>query len=237
MRIFSSAIEAAGEVQRDLTEMGTTVVTKSFQDKKDEAGFVTKEIVGYSFMLTQLEKTWQRCFDLLEYPDPEACVRYVEDEVQNRLGVDVGDPTKHRHEVWDQFREKDGEYSYTYRERIVPQTSEVINLHISDRFSRQLVMPIYQHNIDRSRRGGKRRVPCTMHYQILDRGNEFYLIDNMRSCDLYTHFLIDMLVAYKFAQVLQVLLNPGEREIWPKLVMTFGSLHAFEKDLKQRGAF
>lgn len=247
MRIFNSATEAAGEVQRDLWEMGHRVVTKSMQDKIGE--FATFEMVGYSFCLTKLEENIYPALDVLRITDPDAVKNYIEEEWKYRMGLTPwdSDPTRLRPDVWDPFREDDGKFSYTYRNRLVEadnndhdwpeysQMGQLTELHTNDRFSRQLVMTLYDKHQDGENRGGVRRVPCTMHYQILDRGNEFYLIDNMRSCDLYTHFVVDMIVAYKMAEFL--VSQMGDTKVCPKLIMTFGSLHAYETDLKKRQIF
>lgn len=247
MRIFSSASEAVREVERDLWEMGTRVNTRSYQDKVNEQeGFTSYELVGYSFTLTNRGEDWENIFKILRYPDAAACVRYVDSEWRSRLSLPNSDedPTRLRRNVWDNFREEDGKFAYTYRERMCTPVrgnstsarAQVHGLHINDPHSRQLVIPIYSGVLDNERRGGKRRVPCTMYYQVLDRGNEFYFIHNMRSCDLYTHFPIDMMVSWFMAEFFLRSMSE-ENAKCPKLVMTFGSLHAFEKDLKARQIF
>lgn len=245
MRIFNSAAEAVKEIERDVYEMGTRVTTRSYQDKVSESGFNTLELVGYSFTLTRLEDNWEDVFDILQYPDKLQCLDYIEEEVKNRLGLLYTDSAQCRPEMWDKFRESDGKFSYTYRDRLnVPlphqqsQMNQLVDLHKQDNCSRQLVLPMWNPVLDNTRRGGIRRVPCTMYFQVLDRGNEFYFIHNMRSCDLYAHFLIDMLVSYRMAVRLSAWMKDKEEVIeWPKLIMTFGSLHAFERDITQKQIF
>lgn len=250
MRIFSSGVEAVKEVERDLYEMGIRTTTKSFQDKVTEEGFNTRELVGYQMMLTSLgERNVSEIFEALGYDNPVGCTDYSFAEAENRMGLIHYDPTKFREEVWSQFREDNGEFAYTYRGRIHGspargqnnQFTSLVRVHGWDNSSRQLVLSIYWPSVDNERRAGKRRVPCTVYYQVLDRGNEFYLIHNMRSCDLYTHFAIDMTVSYMFAmqlmETLQACRSDSLRAKSPKLIMTMGSLHAFEQDLKKRGIF
>lgn len=81
--------------------------------------------------------------------------------------------------------------------------------------------------------GGTGRIPCSLHYQIMQREGKLDLIYCMRSCDLLTHFGIDVMLALRMQNWMAVKLQ--------KQVGTFtyftGSLHAYQKDLKTRGIF
>jgi hypothetical protein len=243
MRIFGNAVEAVKEVERDLYEMGLRVKTQSYQDKDislDE-DYETKELLGYSFTLTD-GNDWQDTFMALGMKDADRCIAYVLNESMDRLSHPVGslNPGKSwlsRKEVWEPFLH-DGKFSYTYPERIhstpaIHQINHLERVHNLDPKSRQLVIQIYNQVLDDHNRGGKARVPCTMHYQFLHRGEFLYLIANMRSCDLYTHFAIDLSIAWFMAHYFA-----GQ---WgaqcPRLMMQFGSLHGFRKDMQPRGIF
>jgi thymidylate synthase len=240
MRIFQSAVEAVKEVERDLYEMGHRGNTKSYQDKISDEGFNNREMVGYSFTLID-GSDWRDSFQALGFQDSEECIHYVENEVHARIHppphhvANPGHSWTYRPKVWEQFLEgpdKD-QFSYTYPERIGNQVHRALQIHDSDPENRQLVIPIYNKNLDDSCRGGARRVPCTMHFQILHRDKAVYFIHNMRSCDLYTHFPIDMSISWLMGEYFQ--------QHWgaecTRLIMQMGSLHAFEKDMKVRGIF
>lgn len=252
MRIFNCAVEAVREVERDLGEMGHKVHTKTYQDKviegRDE--YSQKELVGYSFTLTS-GTDWPDCFLALGLKDPEQCKEYVLIEAQDRVfkpnyPLNPGKSWEKRKEVWKQFFENTGGFSYTYPERLhsfkglhrirYNQLEEILRLSEMDPESRQLVLPIFDFREDNTGRGGVYRVPCTMHYQILIRPPFFYLIHNMRSCDLYTHFALDMSISWLMLQFLKGIMG-AKKEWTPRLIMQIGSLHAFKKDLAPRNIF
>ena len=243
MRIYQSAIEAVKEIERDLWEMGHKVKTRTYQDKhvEDDEGFQSKELVAYSFTLTD-GKDWQDIFSTLGMKDHNSCIAYVLEEFVRRIDpnfplteLNPGVSYLNREEIWKKFLEPNGKFSYTYPERIhgSMQREALERLHHFDTQSRQLLLTIYEQSIDSARRGGRRRVPCTMYYQALHRDKELYLIDNMRSCDLYTHFGIDLSIAWLMADYFKF----AWRAECAKLVMQIGSLHAFEKDMKLRKIF
>lgn len=250
MRIFNSAVEAVKEVERDLWEMGHTVKTKTYQDKSIEGNedYETKEIVGYSFTLLS-GRDWIDCFTALGMKDAPECAAYCRVEAQERLDpedrLNPGPSYHHRLKVWEPFLQYDVNdkdlvapyFDYTYPERLHGpdrlQLEGVILLHRHDSQSRQLVMPIYDVKKDNHKRGGLGRVPCTMHYQLLHRGDTLYLISNMRSCDLYTHFPVDMSIAWLMVEEIAkqwTIKNPA-------VIFQIASLHAFKKDMVPRGIF
>jgi hypothetical protein len=218
-------------------------VTKTYQDKDitGDVDYETKEILGYSFTLTNGDD-WTQSFGELGMLDGGDCVDYVRTEATDRLSVPTNYPLNpgvswiHRRGVWEKFLIPDkNQFHYSYPERIhgSNQMHTLRYFHEKDPSSRQLIVQIYNQDKDSGLRVGGGRVPCTMHYQFLHRGDQFYTIVNMRSCDLYTHFAIDMSIAWHMGAILA--------EEWgatcSKLIMQFGSLHAFAKDLKPRGIF
>lgn len=225
--------------------MGHIVTTKSMQDKKGE--FVTKELVPYNFMLTNGDG-WTGIFELIGYTEEEALQarQYIAAEVNDRMGefsydkdrenYNPGRSWVHRKEVWEKFLEPSGRFSYTYPERIIldDQLTDIDKLVSVDSRSRQLVLPIYQHHLDRYNRSGIRRVPCTMHFQLLLRANATYLIQVMRSLDLYTHLPIDMSIGWLMAKKFAL---RYDRECPTYYVMQIASLHAYKTDLDRRGIF
>lgn len=249
MRIYQSAMEAVSEIERDLWEMGHKVSTKTFQDKNIEGveDYETKEIIAYSFTLKD-GRDWRGTFNALgmqnenleceNYVKAEAMARFNASEAcesfpRNHSAINPGTSYLHRIDVWKKFLNANGQFSYTYPGRIGFKFRFLKELHSKDNYSRQLVVPIYDAYHDDLARGGKARVPCTMHYQLLHRGDNLYLIHDMRSCDLYTHFAIDMsvswLLAERFAEEFKA--------PCPHLVMQVASLHGFKKDMAKRGIF
>ena len=244
MRIFISMVEAVKEVERDLWEMGHKVHTKTYQDKdiegKDE--YHQKELVGYSFVLAG-GSDWRDSFKTLGILEDGACMRYVLAELAARVweakNLNPGVAYVQRLKVWEPFIHGDGRFAYTYAERIfdygpgVNSQEVLLDRYKTDPSSRQLVLPIYSATQDRSY--VPRRIPCTMHYQLLHRPPFFYLIHNMRSCDLYTHFAIDLSISWLMAKWYMEKLEI--KECQPRVIMQIGSLHAFKKDMTPRGIF
>lgn len=265
MRLFSSATEAAGEVERDLWEMGHRNVTNSYQDKVGE--FETRELVPYQFTLVD----WQGIEDFkdallkLGFSMKEAykAMAYAEEEVKTRMQfgwnwgelvgsyienfskLNPGHAYKVRSEVWDKFLEENGRFSYTYPERFLAyfgteergtynQLQHLTNTYAKDNGSRQLILSMYDPNQDNVRVHQKRRIPCTMYYQFLKRGEKLIMIHNMRSCDLYTHFPIDMAISWR---MIEETIKAWGGDLKPQLVMQMGSLHAFKSDMEKKRIF
>lgn len=231
------------EIERDLHEMGHLVTTKSMQDKKGD--FTTKELVPYSFMLIDGDG-WTGVFEALGYSEEEAARAraYVIREANDRMvanitgkgGLNPGNSWEHRKDIWAKFLELDGKFSYTYPERIHQprQIERIDELASKDRMSRHLIINIYEPSLDDYRRGGVRRVPCTMHYQVLFRDDIVYLIQVMRSLDLYTHLPIDMSIGWLMAKHLS---TRYKITCQTRFVMQIASLHAYKTDLDKRGIF
>jgi thymidylate synthase len=91
--------------------------------------------------------------------------------------------------------------------------------------SRQLYLPVWWPN-DETRRG-KRRVPCSLGYQFMNRQGVLHITYMMRSCDFVTHYANDVALA--------VMLQAYVAKMSKNKVGTFnhfvGSLHAYRKDL------
>jgi len=254
MRIFNSTVEAVKEIERDLWEMGHRVHTRTVQDKivEGDEDYDSKELVGYSFQLTE-GKDWMQSFTALGMKDSEDCVKYVVQEAQDRCvkredgNLNPGVSWDNRPSVWEEFLEREGgeeRFSYTYPERIftplgreviINQQEEIMLLHHNDPPSRQLILQIFQVQ-DLMNAGGQRRIPCTMHYQLLRRGNVLYLIHVMRSLDLYTHLAVDLSISWLMVNFYRGRLGLTN-SCQPRVIMQVGSLHGFKKDMLPRGIF
>lgn len=88
-------------------------------------------------------------------------------------------------------------------------------------------------SIDLCNRGGGGRLPCSMYYQIMVREEKVDLIYTMRSCDFLVHFPVDISLA--------LLLQDWFSDSLGLKTGTFtyftGSLHAYQKDMINRGIF
>lgn len=226
MRIFANTREMFSEVHRDLFEMGIRVTPKTMQDKNIEGDedYSTIELTAYAFavmdtsdidgMIKERGLNLDWCYaDFQERINPER--------------VNPGEAYKLRSE-WEEFVH-DGEFGYTYNERIRYQLVDTIKVLKFDAATRQAVLTIYEGGQDTNVRGGTRRVPCSMYYQFIIRDGKLDVIYTMRSNDFMTHFGYDIWMA-------NALRNHIAKEVGVetgKLIYFGGSLHAYKKDLPE----
>lgn len=271
MRIYSNAMEAVREVERDVYEMGIMVHPQTMQDKQidDDPDYATKEVTGYGYKIVDhhwisIEETavvnYILTGELLADVHPETIriLNYINAEFNDRLSgqqLNPGTSWSERPEVWTEFLH-DGKFAYTYSERMTPQLDKIkreLRVHPD---TRQAVINIHSnvaalpgwyspadtkalgHNIvwastDCENTGGAGRIPCSMYYQFLRRGEKLDLIYTMRSCDLLVHYPVDLMLALRLQSrwADDLGLKPGT------FTHFIGSLHAYQKDLKRRGIF
>jgi len=235
MRIFSNLIEAIKEIERDLNEMGTLIHPESYQDQdiKNNDDFLTRELQGYCYKITNHVGLLQDFKSLGGNTD------YVIQEFEDRVSSDLLNPGKsylHRLEVWEPFLHK-GKFSYTYNERIRTQLPKIMKELEERPNTRQAVISIFDWFMDLERLGGKARIPCSMYYQFLRRERNgvpaLDCIYTMRSCDIYTHLIYDITLTMYIQQYIAHTLgiNPGH------FTHFVGSLHAYKKDYSIKGVF
>lgn len=170
--------------------------------------------------------------------------------------VNPWDAWKIRPWVWEEFIHDDWFHSektfdYTYSERI--KLFDMLKEIVQHPTSRQYVFNIWDRE-DRFGVNGKRRIPCSLSYQILIRPNgelddkekpimAVNMVYTMRSCDFLTHFPIDIIQAVNLLKYITEHLNNQENfkeydttkwhdtyAIW-KLYYNCASLHLYKKDL------
>lgn len=224
MRIYKNCLEAESEVHRDLFEMGITVRPKTMQDKVIEGDddYTTKELSGYSFAIKDTSDRdaliEQRGLSL------EWCLADFKERT-DKEHVNPGEAYKLRGE-WEEFVH-DGQFAYTYNERIRYQLEKTIDILKKDNDTRQAVLTIYEGAQDSDNRLGKKRVPCSMYYQFLVRNGQLNCIYTMRSSDFMTHWPYDIWMAAALQELVA-------KEIGVKngdLIFFSGSLHAYKKDI------
>lgn len=227
MRIYKNLKEAASETKRELAEMGTEVRLETMQDKKIEGDpdYFTKELIGYSFMVTNTD-------DLLELPKAfgkEEELEWAEAEFKERISDEHLNPGKayRLRKVWDEFVHH-GMFSYTYNERMRGKIDLIIDCLKRAPHTRNAILALWDPEVDIFRIGGKQRVPCSIYYQFLIRGGKLNLIYNIRSNDLMTHWAWDLYLAIKLQAYIAEKI--GVEKGW--FIQQVGSLHAYQKDLK-----
>jgi len=232
MRIYSKLSEAVKETERELIEMGTRVIVQSMQDK--EGIFDTIELQGYGYIITNHAGIEEDFIKL------GGNVEYLRQELQERvspLWYNPGQAWSIREDTWSQFLEPSGKFAYTYNERFREQLMPLLK-ELNDKPStRQAILSMYDRHQDMNNWGGKRRIPCSMYYQFLRRiRNGIEVLDiiyTMRSCDIYNHYLYDVVLAMKLQEYVANALGiePGH------FTHFIGSLHAYKKDADKKGVF
>lgn len=233
MRIFNDAMTMVREVERDLFEMGIRVHPDTMQDiqVKGNPDYDTVELQAYGYMLTKLdpESMW-RMVGYMKGSDA-----WVDEEAKARVSneyLNPGEAWRLDHTRWERFI-RDGQFAYTYNERFREQLPQVIRELLLRPNTRQAVMTMYDRHQDMNNWGGKDRIPCSMYYQFFIRGGKLNLIYTMRSCDFLTHFAHDVALAILLLRHVAVEINMS----MGTLTHFMGSLHAYEKDMRDRGIF
>ena len=229
MRIFKTFLECHKEVERELRHSGVIYQSESYQDKdiKDNTEFLTKELIGYSFLVRDPQ--------IDDYINELALDRqWIDAEFEERISglkLNPGEAYKLR-SVWDEFIH-DGKFAYTYSERIGDQVKDVIRLLSENKSSRHAMIFIYQPEIDNPRRGGKIRIPCSIYYNFFIRKegeqDKLNMIYNIRSNDFATHFPYDLILARMLQEYIaqELAIPTGD------LIYQSCSLHVFKKDYEE----
>lgn len=228
-RIYGNAYELVSEMFRDLSEMGTIVKPKSYQNQNIEGKeeFQTKELRNYVYSLTRL-------------PDIENLFLYGGDhgwaqlEFVERVRVTMaepinpGDAWKLRPEVWRKFL-VDGKFDYTYNERLNwnQNLARVEAELVRNPDTRQAWLPIFFPS-DVEFYGGKKRIPCSLGYYFMVRDGKLSLTYIQRSADAVTHLGNDIYLAFKMMEYMARRVGV-EPDI---LTHHIFSLHAYKKDWK-----
>lgn len=194
----------------------------------------------------------------VKYHWKEILKLWLSEDFMERVAQNVNpwEAWKIRPRVWEEYIHWDGFHSYptfdyTYSERI--HLFDLLAQIKEHPTSRQYVFNIWDRE-DRFGVNGKRRIPCSLSYQILIRPNgeldsngkqimAVNLIYNMRSCDYLTHFPIDIIQAVSLLRYITEHLNNQENfkeydttkwkdtyAVW-KLYYNCASLHLYKKDL------
>ena len=202
--------------------------------------FKTHKIEDYPSEYKSIDEIKQHWKDILK--------KRLEDDFQERIKPQVNpwEAYKLRPWVWEEFLHKWNKtemlFDYTYSERI--NISDLFKEMVKHPMSRQYVYNIWDTK-DREFVNGKKRIPCSLSYQVLIRPNweldsngkqllAVNIIYTMRSCDFLTHFPIDIIQAVHLLQYFVKHLNNWKKDysfVPGKLYYNCASLHLYKKDL------
>ena len=222
-RIFQGFGEAYSEVKRDLAEMGIHVHPQTMQDKivGDNPDYDTKELQNYMYTVTDALSS---IFELV--PNQP----WADDEFKERVSgefINPGKAWKHRPEIWTEYLHE-GQFAYTYSERLSDQLETFIRELKQHPNSRQLYISIWDPVADPPKLGGQSRVPCSLGYLLQYRNGKLNMTYFMRSCDFITHFQNDAYLATRLMEYIakEAGVEPGD------FTHFMGSLHMYAKDAK-----
>lgn len=140
-------------------------------------------------------------------------------------------------------------FHYTYAERFAVQIPRVLDRLQVDPHTRQAIITMHSNinthasgvsgddrveaSQDYEYMGGIGRIPCSMFYQFLVRDNKVHLVYSMRSCDLFTHFPIDVMMSLRLQSWMadRLSLDVG------RMTYFASSLHAYQKDIDRTHLF
>ena len=111
--------------------------------------------------------------------------------------------------------------------------SDVVDLLHKEPFTRQAFLPIWFPEDTGSVHG--ERVPCTIGYHFIRRGDNMHVVYFIRSCDFVRHFRDDIYMACRKVYWLLENLRKKEPNVWKKVkpgyfAMHITSLHCFSKE-------
>ena len=220
MRVYEDCYELMSEIRREVYEMGTIVRPKSMQNKNIEGdiNFETREILNYSYCLLTLNRE-EYLFNGTQ-TDIETTKKWAIAEFNERVNPERLNPG----EAWE-IRKEISEDEIGNRERVIEEV-------LRNPDTRQGILPIWDLEKDGAYIGGRRRVPCSMYYQLIIRENRLHIIYNQRSADVVTHFGNDVFLAWQLKEyVTQVLRSKGMGDLKPGyLYHNIASLHSYRKD-------
>lgn len=205
-----------------------------------EQYFKTHKVEDYSpeyKTVEEIKENWKNILKIWLFDDFNERIKPL---------VNPGEAYKLRPWVWEEFLHKWDKnkmlFDYTYSERII--ISDLFKEIVQHPMSRQYVYNIWNYE-DRWFVNGKKRIPCSLSYQVLIRPNgeldengkqllAVNIIYTMRSCDFLTHFPIDIIQAVNLIKYFTKHLNNFKKDysfVPGKLYYNCASLHLYKKDL------
>lgn len=227
MRIYQNCIEMAKETERELWEMGIRYQSETVQDRYvlDDLNYQTMELMFYGYQLTQTPDL-SELLKMFNISEEWASAEFAERVDMTLTNKNPGNAYKLRSALWDTYLH-DGVFAYTYAERWQEQLPYVIKELSTRRSTRQAVMTMYDRHQDLMNWGGRSRIPCSLTYHFMIRGDRLHLLYHQRSCDFRKFFAADVFFTVKLLHYVseQVGVKPGV------FTHILDSLHVFAEDM------
>ena len=249
MKTFYKPSEAIKWTKDRLKDHGYVVKTEKWQgiDSPDDMW----EVMNHSFQFFIPHTIGE----LVNEVKPN--LPWADDHFGERIGgLPLNPPPSHE---WWPYSQKNNEqfggntkFSHTYPERIWPKfaseepnsklsgirfdygdLSDVVNLLEKEPFTRQAFLPIWFP--EDTGVVHKERVPCTIGYQFMRRGNHFHMVYYIRSCDYIRHFRDDVYMACRKLMWILDIMKERNPDSWSDVTpgyfaMHITSLHCFNSE-------
>lgn len=244
MKITYRFQDVVNDIERLFKNSSRKVRTEQWQSIPTRPEHETYELLFYSFHLGLWKEStehWQHHI-LPNLP-------WAEDHFLERVsGKPVNPGVEWRnwpfHASADTFRNLDGLFTHTYMERYwtppvmgirykYGDLDNVIELLRSQPFTRQAFLPVWFPEDTGVVHGG--RVPCTLGYHFIRRGDHLSIVYYIRSCDYIRHFRDDVYMTIRLCIWVLNELRRLAPDSWTKvkpgsLIMHVTSLHMFVND-------
>lgn len=250
---FGNFKDVRSNLAKRLYNSGYEIKTEKWQGTEISEAHTMIEILNPSFSCPIPEGIGE----LQEQTAPN--LPWAEDHFQERVGREPLNPGneyknwpyyKHNPEN-DKFRTEGKKFTHSYMERIWPPETmgiryeygnfdDVVDLLVREPLTRQAYLPIWYPEDTGVKHGG--RVPCSLGYWFIRRGDWLHINYYIRSCDLIRHFNDDIYLTSRKLLWLLNELRTKDPDTWNKvkpgmLSMYIGSLHCFKPEketLKRR---
>lgn len=221
MRFYTDFSEAINEIRRDLKEMGIRVSTKSVQNIniEDNPDYEMLEVQNYTYTVTA------PTLESIPLKNPQWCQAEFEERISGK-DLNPGNAFRLRYEYWSRFLRPEGNFDYTYPERMRFTLRRVIDCLKMDLNTRRAYLPIFEPMKDLPQYFDQ-RIPCSLGYHFLFRQGKLQMTYLLRSSDFFEHFSNDVWLARRLQMYVaeKVGVLPGTFSHW------IGSLHCFQKDV------
>lgn len=230
--------EAINYAAWTLKNEGNIVYPQTWQAREVSMGM--HEVFNFSFTAPMPDSV----SELQELVQPD--LPWAEDHFTERVSGEPMNPAP-SFEWWPYYKQDekwrpDGKlFSHTYPERMwttqlegiryrYGNLGDVVNLLAKDPLTRQAFLPIWFPEDTGAHHG--ERVPCTIGYWFIHRGDRLNLVYPIRSCDFRRHFKNDIYMAVRLVQWLLSALRMRDSHWWMvkpgTITMQVWNLHVFE---------
>lgn len=265
MNIHPDFISAINWVQSTLRQTGGPVVTESWQGQKQQVEFFEALNISFSSIIPH-ELDWGKQIKPNRPWADDHFLERVGGLPLNPGEQYKNWPYYKNNPSNDKFRVEEGQFSHTYMERFWPRKAgiyhptkdyyrrleleagaenegirynlgdlnDVVNLLYKEPYTRQAFLPVWFPEDTGSIKG--QRVPCTLGYHFIRRGQNLHVVYYIRSCDFIRHFRDDIYLCLKLTQwIIDKILKTFNGGSWQKVTpgifsMHITSLHVFFKE-------